>query len=86
MPPRMWSRAAVSCRERPAALIGSAHWATAEPTRTQVERTPTTGEKGSIFLTCQLQRDGHSGQYGSAVQSAWRALRVRVCVLLRVAC
>ena len=45
--------AQASCSESPAALIGAAHCATAEPTRTHVDSTPTTGENGSIFLTCK---------------------------------
>ena len=45
--------AQANCSESPAALIGAAHCATAEPTKIHVDNTPTTGENGSIFLTCK---------------------------------
>ena len=51
MPPSTCSEKQAAWSAMPASLMGAAHWATAAPTRTQVESTPTTGEKGSIFLT-----------------------------------
>ena len=67
----MWRRAAAAWRERPAALMGAAHWATAEPTRTQVERTPTTGENGSMFFTAfgPMRLDPQANPAARSIQS-----------------